>query len=141
MNSSLPTKRFCPHKPNILHWQFSHDAFKPSALGGSNPSALLAVTMVCAKGMLRKSSVSEVQASSLLAGVLFSGKHRKRLSSISDGSGFVYIIVLFEPWFSMYFLLYQSPFWKRPYRGIDGNRVEITAQGQAITNRNGLFQP
>jgi hypothetical protein len=32
MNSSLPTKPFRPHKPNILQWLFSHDALKPSAL-------------------------------------------------------------------------------------------------------------
>jgi hypothetical protein len=92
MNSSLPTKRFCPHKPNILHWHLSHDAFKPSALCGSNPSALLAVTMVCAKGMLKKVRSGSTGQQSFTAGSLFSGKHRKRLSSISDGSGFVYII-------------------------------------------------
>jgi hypothetical protein len=68
-------KTVCSHKPNILQWLLSHDAFKGFCFCGSNPSALLA-TMACAKGFQRI-SVPAVQARFLVL-VPFRGKHQKR---------------------------------------------------------------
>jgi hypothetical protein len=59
MNSSLPIKTVSVLKPNIFAVApFPMMLLKPSALCGSNPSALLVATMACAKGCSERSSGS-----------------------------------------------------------------------------------
>jgi hypothetical protein len=62
---------------------FSHDALKPSALCGSNPSALLALTMACARDV-QKISVPAVQASSFGSWFRLAENIGNDWSSISD---------------------------------------------------------